>query len=117
MQRGSGNCRAGEEHRLEMRNRSERACSSDLEHDIKILGCPLARWIFISNSPTRSFLRRAKLVLQSGRVDLYNQTIDLVSEIVAKCFLLVCKVNHFIDRRTEFAMRIYSKACLIKPVE
>ena len=62
-------------------------------------------------------MRRTKLILQSRRIDVNDQTIDLVTEIIAQRFLLVCKVDHLVDRLAELAMWIDAKSCLLEPIE
>ena len=83
VQRRAGDGRAGEQRRFEMRDRRQRSGSADLDADVEQLRRRLPCRIFVGDRPTRGFCRRSEFLLQRGRIDLYDDAVDLVIERVA----------------------------------
>ncbi len=83
VQRGARDRRAGDGHRVELRERREHAGAADLHADLAQHGRLLLGRELVGDRPARRLARVAELVLQRERVDLHHDAVDLVGQRVA----------------------------------
>ena len=115
MQRRTRDCDAAKLHRLEYRNRRQRARAANLHDDVVDFRGSLPRRILVGNGPARRFSRGPKLFLQRGGIHFDDHAVDFVTEVVAFGFHRMAKLDDFIDRFAQRAIFVDPKPRPLHP--
>jgi hypothetical protein len=101
---------AAPRHRLDMRDRSERAGATDIDGDALDLALDLFGGEFVSDRPARATRHETEPVLQIQPVHFVNDTVDVVAETGAGVLNLRVESKRFFDGTNAPDQRIDRKA-------
>src|SRR5436305_67585 len=95
MEGSASNHSPGQKCWLEISHWRQSSCSTDLNLDVLQFCCSLPGRIFVCDRPSGRFRCCAEIVLQRGRIDLYDHTVDLIIKRIAQRL-------HLFDEFTQF---------------
>ena len=98
VQRRAGDCRAGQLHGLELRDRRQDARAAHLHRYALNDGLRPLRRILVRARPARTVRRRAKRVVEPPLVQLHHGAVDLEPERVAQRLQLIDRGEHLLHR-------------------
>src|SRR5262249_19112377 len=98
MQRGARDCRAGQQNGLELGDWSQGPYSSHLNGDVAQQGCGLAGGELVGNRPSRRLGSSTQFLLKGGAVHFYDDTVDLVGQLIALAFPFGARLYYLIYR-------------------
>ena len=96
VQRGHGHCRAGDEHRLQHRERGRAARAADGDLDVEQLRGHLLRRVLVRDRPPRRARGRAQGALLGHGIHLDHQAVHLVDGVVSVLAPVVDRLDDLI---------------------
>ncbi len=117
VERGVRDHDAADRHRLEPRNRRERAGAADLDVDGVYDGGRLLGRELVRDRPARIARNEAEPLLPVEPVDLVDHAVDIVIERRAPLLDLAMEGDEFLDAAARLDQRIDHEACVTEPRE